>query len=171
MTTTGISQDGIRDRNCCFPPTQSCWNILMQMNNVDTHYTQTQTLVVSIMLAHYTLHTHARSQTYCWGPWRWWVVSAGWFVCMGSGRSRCSRSWNPLGAHLKSKGLRSGTGTPCCSEAAFGSLKCKANYIFVWPFLKSKFIQITQICVVKFLLERLSTKEIVPIVCSVDYPK
>lgn len=76
-------------------------------SHLDTLYINSR--VTSFMQAHYTFsdflyrlahnHTHIDIYTHCSGPWRWWVVSAGWFVCMGSGRSRCSRSENPLEVH------------------------------------------------------------------------
>lgn len=67
-------------------------------------------------------------ETYGWGPWQWWVASAGWSECLGSVHSRCSHSGSLLCARWKSTGPHSRTGTLACSEAAFGSLKWTVIY-------------------------------------------
>lgn len=65
----------------------------------------------------------SRVLTYCWAQWLKWAVSAGWSVCEGSERSRCSHSWCLLAERWKSTSLRSGPGTLVCPAAAFESLK------------------------------------------------
>lgn len=83
--------------------------------------------------------------TYCPARWRKWAASAGWFVCEGSERSRCSQACCLQEGHWRSTDHHSEPGTPVCPAGADGSLtkaevsgvslliQCADVFICRWP--------------------------------------
>lgn len=60
--------------------------------------------------------------TYCPARWLKWAAFAGWFVCEGSERSRCSQACCLQEGHWRSTDHHSEPGTPFCPAGAYGSL-------------------------------------------------
>lgn len=83
--------------------------------------------------------------TYCPGRWPKWAASAGWFVCEGSERNRCSQACCLQEGHWRSIDHHSELVTPVCPAAAYGSLtkaevsgvnlllQCANMFICWWP--------------------------------------